>query len=84
MPCALLAVALGLISADVEAETFVVRHENVLGTSLELRIKSRGDEAARGAEARALAEIDRLDAVLSAYRPDSEFRPGARSPSRPT
>ena len=83
MPCALLAVALGLISADVEAETFVVRHENVLGTSLELRIKARGDEAARGAEARALAEIDRLDAVLSAYRPDSEFRRWQAAPRGP-
>ena len=51
-------------------------HENVLGTSLELRWVSRawraGPPGAR-IERAALAEIRRLDAVFSTFRPDSEF-----------
>ena len=42
---------------------FVFRHENVLGTSLELCIRADSEEAAGSAEARVLAEIDRLAAV---------------------
>lgn len=51
-------------------------HENVLGTSLELRWVSRawraGPPGAR-IERAALAEIRRLDAVFSTFRPESEF-----------
>ena len=45
-----------------------------MGTSLELRVEATSDEAARGAETRALAEIDRLARVFSNYDPTSEFR----------
>lgn len=53
------------------AATVVCRHENVLGTSLELRLHSATPELA---EAAALAEIDRLAQRLSSYDPNSEFQ----------
>lgn len=61
----------GLSSA---AEDFTFHHENVMGTTLELRVRADSAAAARGAEARALAEIERLSAVLSAYDATSAFR----------
>ena len=48
----------------------VYQHENVLGTSLEMRFDS--STPAR-AEAAALAEIDRLANILSSYDASSEF-----------
>ena len=57
------------------ADDFAFHHENVMGTSLELRV--RADYRRRGrptAEARVLAEIDRLAAIFSGYDPASEFR----------
>jgi FAD:protein FMN transferase len=50
------------------------RHENVLGTSLELCVRADTEAAAQRAEARALLEIDRLCAVFSGYDSSSEFR----------
>src|SRR3954451_15660253 len=57
-----------------EARDYEFRHENVLGTSLELRVRADTEEAARSVEARALAEIDRLAAIFSGYDASSEFR----------
>jgi thiamine biosynthesis lipoprotein len=51
----------------------VAHYEPVLGTSLELQLVAVSDEAARRGESAALAEIDRLEAIFSAYRPDSEL-----------
>ncbi len=48
-------------------------HENVLGTSLELRVRSSVEGAAARAETVVLAEVDRLGKVFSTYTPDSEF-----------
>jgi len=50
----------------------IFHHENVLGTSLELKIASSEADAEKG-EAAALAEIDRLAKILSSYDPASEF-----------
>ncbi len=52
---------------------FTYHYENVLGTALELRIVAAGVEQADAARLRALAEIDRLEAIFSTYRPDSEL-----------
>ncbi|HEY3282546.1 MAG TPA: FAD:protein FMN transferase [Armatimonadota bacterium] len=49
-------------------------YEQVLGTALELRVWHLGSEAGPRAEAAVLAEVDRLEAVFSAYLPSSEFR----------
>ena len=52
----------------------IFQHERVLGTSLELKFQTPSAETARRAEAAALAEIDRLGAILSGYDAHSEFR----------
>jgi thiamine biosynthesis lipoprotein ApbE len=67
------------------AETFVFHHENVMGTSLELRLAADSEALARRAEGRALREIDRLSAIFSSYDPRSEFSrwmAGPRTPVR--
>ena len=52
---------------------YTFEHENVLGTSFELKIAAGNEAAARKGEAAALAEIDRQAKILSAYDPQSEF-----------
>ena len=59
--------------ADQTTGSFTFHHEHVLGTSLELKVRAANLAQARRAEAAALAEIDREDGILSAWRPDSEF-----------
>ena len=54
-------------------QDYEFRHENVLGTSLELCVRADTEHAARSAEAAALAEIDRLALVFSGYDAASEF-----------
>ena len=53
--------------------SYVSRYENVLGTSLELKIAAASQKQAALAEAAALAEIDRLNKILSGYDANSEF-----------
>ncbi len=64
---------IALLSAATRADEFAFYHENVLGTSLELAVAADNIEAARKAEARVLAEIDRLSLVYSGYDDRSEF-----------
>lgn len=59
---------------------FAFFHENVLGTSLELRIKADTATTARQAEAYALGEVDRLSAIYSHYDPASEFSRFLKTP----
>jgi len=54
-------------------EAFTFQHENILGTSLELRVFTADQRSAERAEARVLAEIERLSGVFSTYSPTSEF-----------
>jgi thiamine biosynthesis lipoprotein len=48
-------------------------YEHVLGTSFELTVVATGTTAARRAESVALAEVDRLDAILSGWSSTSEL-----------
>jgi len=57
----------------VASEVFVFHHENVMGTSLELRIKAGSQREARQAETVVLEEIDHLSAIFSGYDRSSEF-----------
>ncbi|MBI5768950.1 MAG: DUF2271 domain-containing protein [Verrucomicrobia bacterium] len=63
-----------LIGALRAAEWHRFQHENVLGTSLELRFAAGSRVQAEAGEAAALAEIDRLAKILSSYDATSEFR----------
>jgi thiamine biosynthesis lipoprotein ApbE len=65
------------------AEEFAFYHENVMGTSLELRVRADSEAAVAWAEGRVLAEIDRLCKVLSGYDPDSELSRWLRTPGAP-
>ena len=70
------AMLLCALTAEVApaAQDYQFRHDNVLGTSLELCVRADTEEAARAAETRVLGEIDRLAAVFSGYDAASEFR----------
>ena len=69
----LLVAGAALTSAASTAGLYTFRHENVLGTSLELKIAAPSPAAASRAEKAALDEIDRLARILSAWDPASEF-----------
>jgi thiamine biosynthesis lipoprotein ApbE len=59
--------------SSLGAGQHVFHHENVLGTSLELKIVAATPAAAKRAEAGVLAEIDREAKILSGYDAASEF-----------
>ena len=82
--CALAAMVIGMMGRGaIAAETFVFHHEDVMGTSMELRLLADSDEFARRAEDRVLREIDRLSAVFSGYDPKSEFSRWLAGPKAP-
>ncbi len=58
---------------DDPGKTYVSDYENVLGTSLEIKIAAKSAEQAAKAEDAALTEIDRLNGILSGYDTSSEF-----------
>jgi FAD:protein FMN transferase len=78
-----LAVVCASVLMSARAEDFTFRHENVMGTSLELIVRAETLVAARDAEVRALAEIDRLSRIFSGYDEASEFRRWQDAPGRP-
>ncbi len=83
--CAAGAVLLGLTAPCAASETFVFHHEDVMGTSMELRLLADSEDLASRAEDRALRQIDRLSAIFSSYEADSEFSrwlAGPRTPAR--
>jgi FAD:protein FMN transferase len=67
----------------VAADTFVFHHEDVMGTSMELRLLADSEALAQRAEDRVLREIDRLLAIFSSYDSQSEFSRWLASPGRP-
>lgn len=69
----LLVAAAAFASSATTAGLYTFRHENVLGTSLELKIAAPSPAAASRVEKSALDEIDRLARILSAWDPASEF-----------
>jgi thiamine biosynthesis lipoprotein len=77
----LCAVTTGVAGA---AGDYEFRHENVLGTSLELRVHADTEDAARSTEVRVLSEIDRLAVVFSGYDTSSEFGRWQKTMGEPT
>lgn len=63
--------------------TYIFHHENVLGTSLELKLNASSPGSAALAEAAALREIARQAGILSSYDPRSEFSRWRRAPAGP-
>ena len=79
----LMAVGSGGRPSTARAAWRVSQFENVLGTSLELKFAVASDNEAARAEAAALAEIERLDHILSGYERGSEFSRWLSAPRRP-
>jgi thiamine biosynthesis lipoprotein ApbE len=52
---------------------YVFQYDNVLGTSLEIKVKASSAAQSEKAENAALAEIDRESHLLSSWDPESEF-----------
>lgn len=75
-----LVISLPNVPGSAAGGLFVDHLENVLGTSFDLKIAAQSVAIARRAEQLILSEIERLDAVLSRYRPDSEFSQWLASP----
>lgn len=57
----------------VNHRLYVSHYENILGTSLEFKFSSTSEAEAEKAELAALAEINRLSDIFSAYNSNSEF-----------
>lgn len=57
----------------LKSQLYVLNHEQVLGTSLELKIISTSETEVYKAEQAAIEEINRLSNILSAYHGHSEF-----------
>jgi len=71
---------LALASPLMQSAEFVFRHDNVLGTSMEIHVTALTIEDAQAAESKALAEIDRLNAIFSTYDPQSIISKFSRAP----
>lgn len=70
-------------AADVKASAWNFAHENVLGTSLDVRVRAANYAEAQRAEAAALQVFDREDARLSSWRKDSELSQWERTRFEP-
>jgi thiamine biosynthesis lipoprotein len=64
---------LGVASFIRQQQLFTFHDENVLGTSLELKVRARSEMSALKAESAVLAEIQREAKILSSYDSSSEF-----------
>lgn len=63
----------GPIKTKKNGSYLVSNYENVLGTSMELKVLTSSEQKAAIAESTALAEISRLSNILSGYDKSSEF-----------
>ncbi len=69
----LLSIILVFSSVGACSDEFRFHHENVLGTSLEMRVATDSLHIANAVEQCALAEIDRLSEIYSGYSKTSEL-----------
>ena len=74
---------LGGSTAGARDQVFTSRYENVLGTSLDLKLSAPSHAAAERAQAAVLAEMDRQSRILSSWSPDSEFSRWSRTHNQP-
>jgi len=58
---------------------YISDYENILGTSLEIKIAALSPDKAKIAEDKAMNEIERLNKILSGYDASSEFSSWART-----
>jgi thiamine biosynthesis lipoprotein len=73
----------GSSTESTSGKLYVFHYENVLGTSLELKVVASSPAQSEQAEKAALAEIDRESRILSSWDPDSEFSRWFRTMNQP-
>lgn len=79
----------GIVSANPGVKSkkvprsYISHYENVLGTSMELKVSATSQKQASLAEAAALAEIKRLNNILSGYDANSEFSQWMKTYNQP-
>jgi thiamine biosynthesis lipoprotein ApbE len=66
-------------SAQATQGILLSQLDNILGTSLDLKIIATSFESAKKAEAKIVSEIQRLNQILGSYNPNSEFSRWATS-----
>jgi thiamine biosynthesis lipoprotein ApbE len=64
-------------------QLYVSKYENVLGTSLEIKVVAASAAQSEKADAAVLAEIERESHILSSWDPDSEFSKWFRTRNEP-
>ena len=69
--------------ASPRQQLYAFHYENVLGTSLEIKVAASSAEQSEKAESAVLAEIDRESHILSSWDPGSEFSNWFRTQSQP-
>jgi len=73
----------GSLTAKARRKLYVFHYENVLGTSLELKVSAWSEAQSQKADQAALAEIDREAHILSSWDPQSEFSNWFRTRGQP-
>jgi thiamine biosynthesis lipoprotein len=68
---------------STQNKLYISHYENVLGTSLELKMMASSPAQVERADQAALAEIDREANILSSWDPDSEFSRWFRTMNQP-
>ena len=73
----------GSSTTSPRARLYVFHYEDVLGTSLEMKVMASSAAQSEKAEKAALAEIDRESHLLSSWDPNSEFSRWFRTKGQP-
>jgi thiamine biosynthesis lipoprotein len=73
----------GSSTTSKHGQLYVFHYENVLGTSLEIKVMASTAAQSEKAENAVLAEIDRESRLLSSWDPDSEFSNWFRTMGQP-
>jgi thiamine biosynthesis lipoprotein len=80
---ALALTSVGGSTIGAREQIFTSRFENVLGTSLDLKVLASSRAQAEHAEAAVLNQMDRESRILSSWSPDSEFSRWSRTHNQP-
>lgn len=73
----------GSSTKSARGHLYVFQYENVLGTSLEIKVVASSAAQSEKTEQAVLAEIDRESHILSSWDPDSEFSRWFRTMGQP-
>ena len=73
----------GSSTTSIPSRLYVFHYENVLGTSLEMKVAASSAAQSENAEKTVLAEIDRESHILSSWDPESEFSRWFRTMGQP-